>query len=35
MIPKFGKQAYLQDLAQMRLIKKVLVTSLRQDHATD
>ena len=31
---KFDKQVYLQDLPQMRLIKQVLVTSLRQDHAT-
>ena len=34
MITKFGKQVYLQDLIQMRLIKQVLVTSLRQDHMT-
>ena len=29
MITKFGKQVHLQDLTQMRLIKQVLVTSLR------
>ena len=28
---KFGKQVHLQDLTQIRLIKQVLVTSLRQD----
>ena len=31
---KFGKQVHLQGLIQMRQIKKVLVTSLRQDHVT-
>ena len=35
MITKFGKQVHLQDLTQMRLIKQVLVTSLRQDHVTN
>ena len=30
MITKFGKQVNLQYLSQMRLIKQVLVTSLRQ-----
>ena len=34
MTTKFDKQVYLQDLPQMRLIKQVLVTSLRQDHVT-
>ena len=33
MIVKFGKQVYLQDLTQMKLIKQVLVTLLWQDHA--
>ena len=33
-ITKFDKQVHLQDLAQMRLIKQVLVKSLRQDHVT-
>ena len=27
----FGEQVHLQDLTQMRLIKQVLVASLRQD----
>ena len=31
-ITKFGKQVHLQDMTQMRLIKQVLVTPLRQDH---
>ena len=31
---KFDKQVHLQDLTQLRLIKQVLVTSLRQDHVT-
>ena len=31
-ITKFGKQVHLQDLTQMRIIKKILVTPLRQDH---
>ena len=35
MITKFDKQVLLQDLAQMRLIKHVLVTPLRQDHMTN
>ena len=35
MITKFGKQAHLQDLTLMRLIKQVLVTSLLQDHLTN
>ena len=30
----FDKQVHLQDLTQLRLIKQVLVTSLRQDHVT-
>ena len=29
---KFGKQVHLQDLAQMRLIKQVLVTPSHQYH---
>ena len=29
---KFDKLVYQQDLTQMRLIKQVLVTSLRQNH---
>ena len=33
-ITKFGKQVHLQDLAQMRLIKKLLVTLSHQDHVT-
>ena len=33
MITKFGIQVHLQDLTQMRLIKQVLITSLRQDQA--
>ena len=33
-ITKFDKQVHLQDLAQMRLIKQVLVKSLSQDHVT-
>ena len=32
---KFGKQLYLQDLTQMRLIKQFLVTSLCQYHVTN
>ena len=32
---KFGKQVHLQDLTQIRLIKQVLVTLLRQDHVTN
>ena len=35
MTTKFGKQVHLQDLAQTRQIKQVLVTSLRQDHVTN
>ena len=31
---KFGKQVHLQDLIQMRLMKQVLMTSLRQDCMT-
>ena len=31
-ITKFGKQVHLQDLTQMRIIKQILVTPLRQDH---
>ena len=31
-ITKFGKHVHLQDLTQMRIIKKILVTPLRQDH---
>ena len=34
-ITSFDKQVHLQDWAQMRLIKQVLVKSLRQDHVTD
>ena len=34
-ITKFGKQVHLQDLTQIRLIKQVLVTLLRQDHVTN
>ena len=30
MTTKFGKQAHLQDLTQMRLIKQVLMTSLHK-----
>ena len=32
MITKFDKQVHLQDLTQIRLIKQVPVTSLREDH---
>ena len=32
---KFGKQVHLQDLTQMRLMKQVLITSLRQDCMTN
>ena len=35
MITKFGKQVPLQDFTQMKLIKQVLVTLLRQDHMTN
>ena len=35
MITKFGKKVHLQDFIQLRLIKQVLVTSLRQDHMTN
>ena len=35
MITKFGKHVHLQNLTQVRLIKQVLVTSLRQDHVTN
>ena len=35
MTTKFGKQLHLQDLTQMRLIQKVLVTSLFQYHVTN
>ena len=35
MITKFGKQVHLQDLTQIRLIKLVLVTSLRHNHVTN
>ena len=35
MITRFCKQVHLQDLIQMRLIKQILVMSLRQDHATN
>ena len=34
-IIKLGKQVHLKDLTQIRLIKQVLVTSLRQDHVTN
>ena len=34
MITRFANQVHLQDLTQMRLIKQVLVTSLRQDHVS-
>ena len=33
-IAKFGKQLHLQDLAQMRLIKQLLVTLSHQYHGT-
>ena len=33
-IAKFGKQLHLQDLAQMRLIKQLLVTLSHQYHVT-
>ena len=33
-IAKFGKQLHLQDLAQMRLIKQLLVTSSQQNYVT-
>ena len=32
MANKFGKQVHLGELAQMRLVKQVLLTSSRQDH---
>ena len=32
MITKFDKQVHLQNLTQIRLIKRVLVTSICQDH---
>ena len=35
MITKIDKQVHLQDLTHMRLIRQVLVASLRQDRATD
>ena len=35
MITKSGKQVHLQDLTQMKSIKQVLVTSLRQDHVAN
>ena len=35
MISKFVEQLRLQDLAQMRLIKQLLLTSSRQDHMSD
>ena len=35
MTTKFGKQIHVQDLTKMRLIKQVLVTSLRQNHVTN
>ena len=35
MTTKFGKKVHLQDFIQLRLIKQVLVTSLRQDHMTN
>ena len=35
MIPQVGNQVHLQNLTQMRLIKQVLMTSLRQDHVTN
>ena len=34
-ITKFGKQVHLQNSLQMRLIKLVLVTSLRQGHVSN
>ena len=34
-ITNFDKQVHPQDLAQMKLIKQVLVKSLRQDHVTN
>ena len=35
MTTKFGEQAHPQGLILVRLIKQVLVTSLRQDHVTN
>ena len=35
MITKSGEQVHLQDLIQMRLIKQVLLTSLRQYHVVN
>ena len=35
MITRLAEQVHLQDFTQMRLIKQVLVTSLRQDHVTN
>ena len=32
MITKFDKEVHLQNLTQIRLIKRVLVTSICQDH---
>ena len=34
MSTKLGKQVHLEKLTQMRLLKQVMVTSLRQDHVT-
>ena len=35
MITTFGKEVYLQALAQMKLTKQVLVRSSRQGHVTN
>ena len=35
MTTKYGYQAHLGELAQIRLIKQMLVTSWRQDHTTN
>ena len=31
----FGKQVHIGEMAQMRLVKQVLLTSSRQDHQTN
>ena len=35
MATKFGKQVYLEELTQMNLFKKMLVTSSTQDYLTN
>ena len=35
MTTKFGKQVHLEELTQVRVIKRVLVTPSRQDHVTN